>query len=105
MSNTEQVIDEDAAAVTAGTLFSLVSRDAASALEVRIIMFVTDGVETSEVEDGLCGAVDRSDVLPLFAAVGAVSMVGSSEAALVVSCGALSDNVSDPDGKGAVVVL
>jgi len=66
---------------------------------------VTEGVETSEVEDRLCGAVDRSDVPPLFAAVGAGSMVGLSEAALVESCGALSDNVSNPDGKRAVVVL
>lgn len=58
LSNTEQVTDVDAAAVLVGRLLLSVSIDAASALEVRAMMFVTEVEETSEVEDGLCGAID-----------------------------------------------
>jgi hypothetical protein len=104
LSETEQVTDEDGAAIVIGMLI-LVTKDAASATEVEGMISVTEGQRTDEVGSGMCGVIDRLASTSITVPVNTASLVTAPEFTTVVSPCAKPDDVSSPEDDCVTVTL
>jgi hypothetical protein len=105
LSKTEQVTDEDGAAIVTGVVLMPVIKDAASATEVEGMISVTEGHITDEVGSGMCGVIDRLASTSITVPVDTALLVATPEFTTVVSPCAEPDDVSSPEDDCVTVIL